>query len=138
MSQQEQWQADYLGAGEKGTKSQDGWRAKRKGQVPELIFVCGRSMSIGSSVCRSRNRSSLFSEFRVIGVFSFGVNVVELFPSNGVMTARFPDESIQSKLHVEESILKDFGDSRRGERGESRGRMYVGSREGTIDDPESV
>ena len=126
------------GQGRKGPRAKMGGEPSAKGQVPELIFICGRSMSIGSSVCRSRNRSSLFSEFRVIGVFSFGVNVVELFPSNGVMTARFPDESIQSKLHVEESILKDFGDSRRGERGESRGRMYVGSREGTIDNPESV
>ena len=61
----------------------------------------------------------MFSEFRVISVFSFGVNIVQFFPANSVMAVRFPNESVQSKLHVKECILKDFGDSRRGVRGES-------------------
>ena len=76
-------------------------------------------MGMGSSVCSDRNRSTLFTKFRVMGVLCFGVNVVELFPVNSVMAVRFPNESVQSKLHVKECILKDFGDSRRGVRGES-------------------
>ena len=91
-----------------------GGESSTKGQVPELIFISSRSMCVSSCVCSSGNRSSLFSEFRVIGVFSFGLNVVELFPVNGFMAVGFPNESIQGKLHVKKSILKDFRDSRKG------------------------
>ena len=45
------------------------------------------------------------------------------------MTARLPNESIQGKLHVKESILKDLRDSSGREGGESRGGVDVRGRE---------
>ena len=95
-------------------------------------------MNIGSSVSCISNRSVLFSKFKVIHVFRFGDNIIKFFPAKGVIAARFPNKGVQSKLHVKECILEDFRDSRGGERGESSSRMYLSSRESTIDDPESV
>ena len=71
-----------------------GGEPSAKGQVPELIFISGGSVRMSSGVCSSSNRGSLFSEFRIICVFSFGVNVVKFFPANSVMAARFPNESV--------------------------------------------
>ena len=80
----------------------------------------------------------MFSEFRVISVFSFGVNIVQFFPANSVMAVRFPNRRVKSKLHVEKCILENFRDSRRRERSESRCRVNVRDAKGTINEPESV
>ena len=71
-----------------------GGEPSMEGQVPELVFVSSGSVCMSSSVCRVKNRGPLFPEFRVISVFSFGVNLMKFFPADGVTAARFPNECV--------------------------------------------
>ena len=50
----------------------------------------------------------LFAQVSVINAFHFLFNMVQFLPSDSVIIAWFPDQSVDSKLKVEKCILEDM------------------------------
>ena len=58
-------------------------------------------------------------------MLSFGADIVEFLLTDGVRAVRFPDKSIKGKLHMVESVLKNFRDNGGWQGGENRGGVNV-------------